>query len=1001
MRVVVSLAWARLRHRPARWLLVALGVAAATVLPVVTQGIAASVAAEALRYGVESLSPGDRSLAAIRSSVAMAPQEVAALDATARDALAPLTGGPVWAQMLTRTISDGVGGTYYFGAADGLSSLIRITDGRAPTSCTPTRCEVVAVGPGTPAPPAESGLVVVGRAVRSEPLLLAGSFDPGDGAPILLADGVAAAAQLTYLEQFQRAYAWVGPVDLQRVNALGVDGYLAASAQASIVLNRSRLSLTSPDQQLRAEADRADLSSRRFALLGGAATALLLGFGVIGAIGLRRDHVATAALLRRRGARTRHVVVLAGVAATVPALAGAVLGAALGALGVAALAKGEGLPAWATALAALRTATPAVTLGAVAAAVVVAITLLSGASAKAAWRGVDIVVVAGAVAAALALARGAVTATSLQQGFDPLLVALPVLAAVCGGLLVGRAWPPLTTAAARLVPRRLLAPRLALVGAVRNPLRPVATAAFLAAAVGIVTFAGAYQATLRQGAADQAAFAVPLDANARVGPSLRQPLEVATVEQYRAAGLQPYGVVRSVSTVRINSAQAVTPDLIGVDPAVLPLLHGWQDVVGASDPATVAGSMTATGTSAGMTVPAGATSVSFPAQGNVSDLDIAVWLRLPDGRDTPVELTDTGAGSVSGRLAAPAPAGARLFALTLIESEIGNTRRQHHEGEGGTALPALTGTVSLGAPSYDVAATAPDDWSGWGSGEATVTGDSQLRIGYSLTGAEVVARAGFATEPALPVLVDPDTAALAVNGVLDVNVGARVPIVATVVGVLPRFPDAGPRFVLADARALADRLDARDPGTGSVSEVWLAAAPGVDAGAALARAPFDLLRVDLRQDRESRLAGDPVAVGAAGLLAGSALLAFVVALLALVLLVVAERRDESAQLYAWESDGVSPGTLRRSLFLRAVAVVAIGVPGGVVIGLLLSRITTALVRVTAVGGIPVPPLTTAVTPLWTVIALSVGVLTGVVACAVLTAAALRERLPRRPEEGLT
>ncbi len=249
-------------------------------------------------------------------------------------------------------------------------------------------------------------------------------------------------------------------------------------------------------------------------------------------------------------------------------------------------------------------------------------------------------------------------------------------------------------------------------------------------------------------------------------------------------------------------------------------------------------------------------------------------------------------------------------------------------------------------------------------------------------------------------VVDPDTAALANNGALDVNVGARLPIAATVVGVLPRFPDTGPRFVLADARALADRLDARDPGTGSVSELWLAAAPGVDAGTPLSSPPFDLLRIDLRHEREARLAGDPVAVGATSLLIGSAVLAFVVALLALVLLVIAERRDESAQLYAWESDGVSPATLRRSLFLRAVAVVAVGVPGGVVIGLVLSQITTALVRVTAVGGTPVPPLSTAVTPLWTILAVAGGVLVGLAACAVLTAAALRERLPRRPEEGL-
>jgi hypothetical protein len=281
-----------------------------------------------------------------------------------------------------------------------------------------------------------------------------------------------------------------------------------------------------------------------------------------------------------------------------------------------------------------------------------------------------------------------------------------------------------------------------------------------------------------------------------------------------------------------------------------------------------------------------------------------------------------------------------------------------------------------------------------------VTAGSSLTIAYALTGPKVVARAGFGTEPPLPVLVDPETAGLAGGGALDITLNSGPPIAATVAGVLPRFPDARPRFVVADSRAVADRLDARDPGTGSVAELWLAADSSVDAGAVLARAPYDLLRADLRQARQDRLASDPVAVGAAGLLTGGALLAFVVALLALVLLVLAERRDESAQLYAWESDGVSPGTLRRSLFLRALAVVAIGVPGGIAVGLVLSRITTALVQVTAVGGAPMPPLATAVTPLWTVVALTSGVLAGLAACGGLAGAALRERLPRRPEEGL-
>ncbi|MGE5829833.1 MAG: FtsX-like permease family protein, partial [Micromonosporaceae bacterium] len=146
------------------------------------------------------------------------------------------------------------------------------------------------------------------------------------------------------------------------------------------------------------------------------------------------------------------------------------------------------------------------------------------------------------------------------------------------------------------------------------------------------------------------------------------------------------------------------------------------------------------------------------------------------------------------------------------------------------------------------------------------------------------------------------------------------------------------------------------------------------------------------------LATDPLAQGATNLLTGSALLALLVGVVALVLLVVAERRDEAAQLYAWESDGVAPATLRRALFLRAVAVVAVGVPGGVLIGVALSRVTAALVRLTAAGADPVPPLRLAVGPLWSVAVVGAGFAIGLAACAAVTATALREPLPRRPEE---
>jgi hypothetical protein len=1013
MRAVVSLAWARLRHRPARWLLVALGVAAATVLPVSAQATSTVVSGQALRHGLAELPVGDRSLAAVRSGLRETPPGIATLDSTARDAFAPLAAGPVLVEMLSRSISDGAGHTFYFGAADGLAGRITVTSGRLPTSCTPTRCEVVAIGTGDPAVSPDLGLVVVGRAVRTDPLLFGGSFDPGDGAPMLLADGVTAAAQLDSLSAFQRNYIWVTAVDLDRVDVLGVDGYLARSARASVELYGARLSLSAPDQVLRAEYDRAQRSSRRFALLGASAMALLLGFAAIGAIGLRRDHSSTVELLRRRGATRRQVGLLTAIGALVPVAVGVVLGTAAGY----GLARAEG-----GGFATVRAAAPTIAIGAFAAALVVAVFLQVGAGSngsagedgpgrsRAAWRAVDITVVAGTVVAALAVARGAVTTQSLAGGTDPLLLALPVITVVCGGLVVGRAWPALTAGLARLLPRRALAPRLGLVGAVRSPLRPVATAAFLAAATGIVAFAGSYQATLAQGARDQSTFAVPLDVTVRAGQTLRTPLQVAPVSAYERAGATAFPVVRGTATVRLNASQSVVPQLIGVDPAALASIPNWSDVVGASsadrvrsglsgpagpsgpfDPSS--GPTDVTGPMPGIALPAGARSLAFGATGPVGDLDLSAFIRQPDGRDVATPLTLAGARLVAD-LDAPLPAGSVLFAITLTENNFANTRRQHRVGEGGNDAEALVGHVELSGV----------DFTGW-TGDAGATGKvsagpDRIAVDYELTGNRIVLRPATPAPVPLPVFTDPGTAAAASGGLLTLGLGGSADVTARIVGVLPRFPTVGSSFVVASARGLADALDADAPGTGSVDELWLRSADPQGLRAALGAAPFDQVAVDARQARVDRLAGDPVARGATGLLTGSAVLAFVVALLALVLLVVAERRDEAAQLYAWESDGVTPRTLRRSLLLRAVAVVVVAVPGGVLIGLLLSRLSTALVRLTAVGTDPVPPLALAVSAQWSVLAVAAGIAAGLVVCAAVAAAALREPLPPRPEEGL-
>jgi hypothetical protein len=1007
VRAALFLAWARLRYRPASWLLVALGMAGATVLPVLTRNSSTIVAAQALRHGIAALPAGQRSLTVSVNGLVLAPDELATVDRQARGRLSGLSAQPARRELLYRTLADAAGGTFALGAADDLAGAVRLTGGRLPGSCRPDRCEVLVVGAGTPTLDPALGLVPVGRATRTDALLLAGTFDPGNDKPLLLVDGVEAGSRIAALSAFQRTYGWVAPLDLDRVRQLGVAGYLARSARApdDPAQWRPGLSLTAPDDVLRAEDARARRSAGRFALLSGAGTALLLGFAVIGAIGLRRDHAAVVDLLRRRGGARSGMMLLTAVQSGVPVLAGTVAGLVIAGTVAGLRAAGAGLPGYAAARDAAAGSAVPVLVGALAAAAVVAATLSArgGSSAATVRRAVDLTVLAGVGAAALALSRGSVTAGEA----DPLLLALPVIGVVCGGLAAGRVWPPLLTPVARLLPTRWLGPRLGLLAALRRPLRPVATVAFLAAAVAVVVFAGAYRATLSQGAVDQAAFAVPLDARIGIGPTAERPLDVAGAAAFAgtAPGVSVHPVLRASAGVRVSAAESLPAELVGVDAGALTRIRSWDADVGAPGAADAARRIaTPGGAPSGPVVPPDARTIAFDATGDVDRAQVTAWLRTGDGRDVGLDLQPQ-AGQLSAALPAGLPAPTRLFALALAEPSGYATRHQHHIGEGGTDVAVLSGTVTLGLPRFPGAPgwipTRDGTWAGWGSTGAQVTASAQrLQTSFQFTGARVVVRPLTGSSAPIPVLADPVTAATAAGGVLQLVVGGDRPVPARVVRVVPRFPTAGARFVVADVRALAGALDAIEPGTGSVSELWLWA-PAASAGQlarALATAPFDRLSVDLRQVRQEQLSGDPVARGAASVLTASALVAVLVAMLAVVLLVVAERRDESAELYAWESDGVGPRTLRISLFTRAAAVVAGAVPAGLLVGLGLSRVTAALVQVTAVGTAPVPPLRLATGPGWVAGVLALGVAAGLAVAAGVAGTALRERLPRRPEE---
>jgi hypothetical protein len=191
------------------------------------------------------------------------------------------------------------------------------------------------------------------------------------------------------------------------------------------------------------------------------------------------------------------------------------------------------------------------------------------------------------------------------------------------------------------------------------------------------------------------------------------------------------------------------------------------------------------------------------------------------------------------------------------------------------------------------------------------------------------------------------------DGLLPVQIeGETVTIkVAGVVRRFPSIPDGD--AVIADLATVSNKLNAQSPGLGVVDEMWIDG--DVDPQAART-APFAVLHADSRAELESRLRSDPLSRGALLTLAGTALVALLLAVVGLLLGVVSDLRDESGELRDLEAQGATPAELRRHLRLRTLVVAAAGLVGGLATGLVLSALVTDLVTLTANAGAPQPPL---------------------------------------------
>ncbi len=1020
----LALAWAGVRHRPASWLLLALGVALAAVMPLAASGLQERAAVGAVRQAVAAVAGPSRGVLAVTSRD-LRGAELTALSEQVGQGFGD-AGLPAPTRALAFRALSLQGTDATVAALDGLADDVILTAGRLPQRCTTDACEVLLVraSDGDPAPPDLSGaardlgLVVTGTATLHEPLLV-GLGLVASGQPLLLGADPAALSGLSSLTLYGRNLGWFAPLDAAAVAVRGPAAFAAALDQVAATANLTAgpLNLTWPSAVVLDAAARGQGSAERFAVLGAGAGALQLGFCLVLAAGRRPAARQHAGLLGRRGARPTQVLALETAQAVAAVGTGLVVGVLAGLGTVVLLLHGRVDRPAGAALAALATSWP--TLLVLAAAAVLGSVVLTAAPAvrPGAVRAVlaAVGVLAGGVAV-LALARPTADPTA------PLPVVALVAVALGTGLVAGLLWSPLLALAARTGlparprrsgqagrPGRGPSPlRQTVLLAARRPLLPGVTAGFLAAALATATLAGAWSASTQRSALDRAADLVPLDA--RVAPSTQVRLPADVVDPGRLRQLDPDVVVAPVTSTTVSafagSTGATALPLVGIDPDVLPLVHRWSAVTGSDQaPAEVAvrlrdGTANAPAGTAPV-VPAGTRRLTFAVRGLDADVTLGAWVVGPDGQERQVRLGQHGDEASAGLDGGGA---LTVRSLEVDESADHSTHRQHGTGEGGTDRQLPSGTLHLGTVRADGVAL-PWSWAGWGADAATVrpegTDASGLVVRYRIGDARSIVLPAWtpvAQRGPLPVVVDAVTAARAgARGTFGLTLGDTTQPVR-VVAVLARMPTLPSRFVLADRAAVAALVDRTAPGTAPVAQVWVAApGAGADAVRAALTSAASAATLTFRSDVAGTLATDPVTRGFVAVLATAGVVALLLALVAVVGGVRGDRDSSAADLFALEVDGVRPEALRRVLLARAGLVLAVGLPVGLLGG---AALAAAAARLLATGpdGRPVtPPLQVVLVSAPTGLVLVVGVLGTVAVAAVAAAVSLREPRLAAPE----
>ena len=757
-----------------------------------------------------------------------------------------------------------------------------------------------------------------------------------------------------------RSHSWVAPLSFGRLNSwdLAATEQRLLRAQAALQTSGSSFSLSAPFDGLDAARAQASAAPQRLMLAGGGAIAAFAVFIVLAAGGLRQDHRADLERLRAAGARSAQVVVFVlGEAAWLSAVA-MLAGAAIAVAVAAPLAGAAGIPAGGVLTHSLITPAGAAALagGWLCATALIAAVLLPGGG-----RVLDALALAAVAALALALTRG-------TSGGGPLPVLLAPLCCVACGVLVFRAAAAMLQSVERLARQGPVLGRVALVSLARAPAGPALAIACIAVSIGLGGFALTYRATLLRGTADQAADQVPLDADVSQSADFTTPLELASLDRWRAIADGDVFPVRRTDATYLSGDGTVTVPALGVPAAALRELHGWRTSDGSAPLSALAARLAPRGRvrNPGPTLPAGVSSLSLRLSPATAAVVVVADLRAASGEVHQVTLRP--AAGRAGTLVATVPPGRwELEALELSEPAGLQITNGHQDAENQAPNTQSRSTVVLGPVVGRAAGGAAGlteslrSWRAVGAATAARPVRDGVLVQFSDTGQPGVLRPAQPSDRLpVPVLVDRGTAAAADRrGRLALTVDG-LPVSARVAGVLTRFPTLPPGtagFVVADEATLAAALDAQLPGQGRADELWIATEHPEQLKAALAGAPLAGLSATFRADIEHRLRSAAVARGVLGTLLAAAAVSGALAVLGLLVALLGGARDRRVERDL-AAQGLGPRALRRELSLRMYVAAVVGVCVGLLIAALLTRLAVASVQAALTSATPQPPLVT-------------------------------------------